>query len=374
MPRSGGATGAVDDDRASNQRQAYAPVNLLRAALVPVLAVVLAITVGAIIIELSGLNAFEAYRALYDGALADRKGIGRTLEKATPLVMGGLAVAFAFKAGLFNIGGQGQLVIGALFAGAIGYGVTGLPWIIHIPLALLVGAIGGALWGMIAGVLKATRGAHEVITTIMLNFVALNLTDWLTSKVWREPGVIVRTPAIETSAEIPRWDQLPTGFALSVAAAIACWYLLERTTFGFEIRSVGLNPEAARYAGISVSRIIILTMAISGMLAALGGAIETQGVVGRYEPGFNAGLGFNGITIALLARTHPLGVIPAALLIGAMEAGGSMMQFKADVDPEITEIIEALMLLFVATPILVKWVLRRRESSDISVGAHWGDA
>ena len=226
---------------------------------------------------------------------------------------------------------------------------------------------------MIAGVLKATRGAHEVITTIMLNFVALNLTDWLTSKVWREPGVIVRTPAIETSAEIPRWDQLPTGFALSVAAAIACWYLLERTTFGFEIRSVGLNPEAARYAGISVSRIVILTMAISGMLAALGGAIETQGVVGRYEPGFNAGLGFNGITIALLARTHPLGVIPAALLIGAMEAGSSMMQFKADVDPEITEIIEALMLLFVATPILVKWVLRRRESSDISVGAHWGD-
>ena len=348
-------------------------MNLLRAALVPALAVVLAITFGAIIIELSGLNAFEAYRALYDGALADRKGIGRTLEKATPLVMGGLAVAFAFKAGLFNIGGQGQLVIGALFAGAIGYGVTGLPWIIHIPLALLAGAIGGALWGMIAGVLKATRGAHEVITTIMLNFVALNLTDWLTSKVWREPGVIVRTPAIETSAEIPRWDQLPTGFALSVAAAIACWYLLERTTFGFEIRSVGLNPEAARYAGISVSRIVILTMAISGMLAALGGAIETQGVVGRYEPGFNAGLGFNGITIALLARTHPLGVIPAALLIGAMEAGSSMMQFKADVDPEITEIIEALMLLFVATPILVKWVLRRRESSDISVGAHWGD-
>jgi ABC-type uncharacterized transport system permease subunit len=347
VPRSGGATGAVDDDRASNQRQAYAPVNLLRAALVPVLAVVLAITVGAIIIELSGLNAFEAYRALYDGALADRKGIGRTLEKATPLVMGGLAVAFAFKAGLFNIGGQGQLVIGALFAGAIGYGVTGLPWIIHIPLALFVGALGGALWGMIAGVLKATRGAHEVITTIMLNFVALNLTDWLTSKVWREPGIIVRTPAIETSAEIPRWDHLPTGFALSVAAAIACWYLLERTTFGF---------------------------AISGMLAALGGAIETQGVVGRYEPGFNAGLGFNGITIALLARTHPLGVIPAALLIGAMEAGGSMMQFKADVDPEITEIIEALMLLFVATPILVKWVLRRRESSEISVGAHWGDA
>jgi len=159
-----------------------------------------------------------------------------------------------------------------------------------------------------------------------------------------------------------------------VAAAVGCWYLLQRTTMGFEIRSVGLNPEAARYAGISVPKIVVLTMTISGFLAALGGAIETQGVVGRYEPGFNAGLGFNGITIALLARTHPIGVIPAALLVGAMEAGGSMMQFKADVQPEITEIIEALMLLFVATPIVVRWVLRRRETSDISVGAHWGDA
>jgi simple sugar transport system permease protein len=349
-------------------------MTLLRAAAVPLLSVALAILVGGIIIELSGENAIEAYRALYDGALANRKVFGRTLEKATPLVMGGLAVAFAFKAGLFNIGGQGQLVIGALFAAAVGYGVTGLPWIIHLPMALLVGGIAGAAWGMIPGLLKATRGAHEVITTIMLNFVAINLTDWLTAHPWRQPGPITQTPHIEASAEIPRWGELPLGFGIAVAAAVGCWYLLQRTTMGFEIRSVGLNPEAARYAGISVPKIVVLTMTISGFLAALGGAIETQGVVGRYEPGFNAGLGFNGITIALLARTHPIGVIPAALLVGAMEAGGSMMQFKADVQPEITEIIEALMLLFVATPIVVRWVLRRRETSDISVGAHWGDA
>jgi len=349
-------------------------MRILRAALLPVLAVIMAIATGAIIIELSGLNALEAYRALFDGSLADRKGIGRTMEKATPLVMGGLAVSFAFKAGLFNIGGQGQLIVGALLAGAVGYGITGLPWIVHIPLALIVGGLAGAIWGMIPGLLKATRGAHEVITTIMLNFVALNLTDWLTSNIWRQPGPIAQTPHIEKSAEIPRWGELPTGFAIAIAASIGCWYLLQRTTFGFEIRSVGLNPDAARYAGISVSRIVVLTMTISGFLAALGGAIETQGVVGRYEPGFNAGLGFNGITIALLARTNPLGVIPAALLVGAMEAGGSMMQFKADVQPEITEIIEALMLLFVATPIVVRWILRRRETTEISVGAHWGNA
>jgi len=344
----------------------------IRSALVPVLAVALAIAVGAVIIALSGSSPVDAYRALIEGSLSDPKSIGRTLEKATPLVMGGLAVAFAFKAGLFNIGGQGQLVIGAIIAGAVGYGISDLPWIIHAPLALLVGALAGAAWGAIPGVLKATRGAHEVITTIMLNFVALNLTDWLASKVWREPGVIVRTPRIEPSAEIPRWGEVPTGFFLAVAAALACWYLLRGTTFGFEIQSVGLNADAARYAGISVRRIFVTTMAISGMLAGLGGAIETNGIVGRYEPGFNAGLGFEGITIALLARTHPLGVIPAAILIGAMQAGGSMMQFKADVQPEITKIIQALILVFVATPIIVRWLLNKREADELSVSSTWG--
>ena len=344
----------------------------LRSALIPLIAVVLAIAVGAIIIALSGSSPIDAYRALIDGSLSDSKGIGRTLEKATPLVMGGLAVAFAFKAGLFNIGGQGQLVIGALIAGAVGYGIDGLPWIIHTPLALFIGALAGAAYGAIPGILKATRGAHEVITTIMLNFVALNLTDWLASKVWREPGVIVRTPHIEDSAEIPRWGDIPTGFFVAVAAAFFCWYLLRHTTFGFEIRSVGLNPNAARYAGISVSKIFILTMSISGLLAALGGAIETQGVVGRYEPGFNAGLGFEGITIALLARTHPLAVIPASILIGAMEAGGSMMQFKADVQPEITDIIQALILVFVATPLIVRWFFKQRDGEGLAISTTWG--
>ena len=230
------------------------------------------------------------------------------------------------------------------------------------------------MWGAIPGILKASRGAHEVITTIMLNFVALNMTDWLASKVWREEGVIVRTPHIESSAEIPRWGELPAGFFLAVVIAFLCWYLLRSTTFGFEIKSVGLNPNAASYAGISVKKIIIMTMAISGLLAALGGAIETQGVVGRYEPGFNAGLGFEGITIALLARTHPLAVIPAAILIGAMEAGGSMMQFKADVSPEITDIIQALILIFVATPLIVRWFLSQKEENELSVSTTWGSS
>ncbi len=355
-------------------------MKILRSAFIPLLAVALALLAGAALIALSGASPVDAYLALLEGSFLGTEkvpwteALGRTLEKATPLVMGGLAVAFAFKAGLFNIGGQGQLIIGALVAGAVGFGFQGLPWIIHMPLALLAGSIAGGLWGTIPGVLKASRGAHEVITTIMLNFVAINLTDWFTSKVWREPGILARTPKIEPSAEIPRWGNIPIGFFVAVAFAFLVWYLLQRTTFGFEIRTVGLNPNAAKYAGISVKRIVVLTMTISGFLAAMGGAIETLGVVGRYEPGFNAGLGFNGITVALLARTHPLAVIPAAILIGAMEASGAIMQFKADVSPEITDIIQALMLLFVATPILVRWFFKDSDENELSVGSSWGSA
>jgi simple sugar transport system permease protein len=348
-------------------------VRFLRAAVVPVIAVITALGVGAVLILSSGSSPLEAYGALVEGSFFGWEAWGTTLEKATPLIMGGLAVAFAFKAGLFNIGGQGQLLFGALIAGAVGYGFTGLPWIVHMPLALLLGAMAGAAWGAIPGVLKATRGAHEVITTIMLNFVAANMAEWLATKVWRAEGdILVRTPFIEDSAEIPTWGHIPLGFFIAVALACGTWFLLQRTTFGFEIRSVGLNPSAASYAGISVKRIIVLTMTISGFLAAVGGSIETLGVVGRYEPGFNAGLGFDGITIALLARTHPIAVIPAAILIAAMDASASLMQFRAGVAPEIVDVIEALILLFVATPIIVRWFLKGRQDEGVSMGANWG--
>ena len=244
-----------------------------------------------------------------------------------------------------------------------------------MPVALLLGAAAGAAWGAIPGVLKATRGAHEVITTIMLNFVAANMAEWLCTKVWRKPGdILVRTPLIEESAEIPTFGNLPLGFLIAVAFAFAMWYLLQKTTFGFEVRSVGLNPNAASYAGISTKRIVILTMTISGFLAGIGGSIETLGVIGRYEPGFNAGLGFDGITIALLARTNPIAVIPAAVLIASMDASASLMQFKAGVAPEITDVIEALILLFVATPIIVRWFFKNRQGEEVSFGATWGSS
>jgi len=349
-----------------------------RAISIPVVSVLLALLIGAILLIISNANPIHAYSALFEGSFGSMRAIGRTLEKATPLIFSGLAVAFAFKAGLFNIGAQGQLLFGAITAAAIGFGIDGLPAIIHIPLALLAGALAGALYGAIPGVLKVYTGAHEVITTIMLNYIAINITDYLADGPWKdasEGNIVARTPPIADSASIPAIADIPLGFVLAILVALLVWWLLSKTTLGFEIRTVGLNPSAARYAGIKVAFTVIVTMVISGALAGMGGAVETQGVVGRFQPGFNTGLGFDGITIALLGKTSPLGVIPAAILVGAMRAGASNMQFEAGVAKEIVDVILALMLFFVAADVIVRWILRRREEDEeekIQLSSGWG--
>lgn len=349
-----------------------------RQLVLPVLAVVLGLVAGAILILFTGDNPITAYGGLVAGSLGSAEGIGRTLDKATPLVLGGLAVAFAFKAGLLNIGGQGQLLLGAVFAAWAGFDFD-LPAIVHIPVALVIGGLAASLLGALSGYLKAKRGTHEVISTIMLNFVAANFTEWLVSRdgPWKDPdgGAIARTPAILASAEFPRVGELPTGFLVAVLAAVIIWWIVARSTLGFEIQTVGANPNAARYAGISVPRIIIIAMTISAFLAGLGGAIQTQGVIGRFEPGFNTGLGFDGITIALLARTNALAVIPAALLIGALDAGSTLMQSRTDVEPEIISVIQAFILFFVAAPSAVRWLLRLRNAADepeVQLAGGWG--
>jgi simple sugar transport system permease protein len=252
-----------------------------------------------------------------------------------------------------------------------------LPAYIHAPLALLGGAIAGGLYGAIPGALKVYRGAHEVITTIMLNYIAINITDYLADGPLKDtsPGnIVARTPLITDSARIPNLGGIPLGFFIGVLAAVIIWWLLWKTTIGFEIRTVGLNPHAARYAGIKVARIAILTMIISGILAGIGGAIETQGVVGRYQPGFNIGLGFDGITVALLGKTHPFGILPAGLLVGALKAGASQMQFSAGVAKEITDVIQALILFFIAADVIIRSLLRLREISaeEIKLSTGWG--
>jgi len=350
--------------------------SLWRALAIQVVSVLLALLIGAVLILLSGANPLRAYGALFQGSLGTVNALGRTLEKATPLVLSGLAVAFAFKAGLFNIGAQGQLLFGAITAAAIGFGIQGLPAFVHAPLALIGGALAGGLYAAIPGVLKAYRGAHEVIVTIMLNYIAINITDYLSDGPWKDtsPGnIVARTPEILDSARIPNLGGIPLGFFIAVLVAIVVWWLLYKTTIGFEIRTVGLNPNAARYAGIKVAQTVILTMVLSGLLAGMGGAVETQGVVFRYQPGFNIGLGFDGITVAMLGKTHPFGVIPAALLVGAMKAGSAEMQFSSGVAKEITDIIQALILFFVAADVIVRSLLRIREpGEELKLSTGWG--
>jgi len=346
---------------------------------IPVGAVLLACVVGALILMASGSDPVAAFGALIDGAFSGSHACGRTLEKSMPLVFSGLAVAFAFKAGLFNIGAQGQLLFGALAAAAVGYGIPGLPPVIHVLLAMISGALAGGLYAAAKGALKAYTGAHEVITGIMLNYVAINMTDYLASGPMRDTSggnIIARTPQILETSILPVVGGMPVGFGVALVMSFGIWCVMRYTTLGFEIRTVGLNADAARYAGMKIERTLMITMLLSGTLAGLGGAVETQGVVHRFQPGFNVGLGFDGITIALLARTHPLGVVPAAVLVGAMRAGASQMQFDAGVAPEIIDVIQAFILLFVAADMVMRWLLRIRDggAKKMALTTGWGRA
>ncbi len=352
--------------------------------LVPLLAVITALLVGAVIILVSGGNPVRAYEGLYEGsigcpgALSGDAGIQvtrlvcassvtDTLITATPFVIAGLAVAFAFKGGLFNIGVEGQLLAGSLATVLVGYKLDGLPAALHITLALAAGIAAGAVYGAIPGLLKAYTGAHEVIVTIMLNYVAGTMTSYLLSGVMKDPrsGAVARTPYIDTAARLPDvWpgpEMLHLGAVFAVLTAIGLWWVLQRTTIGYEVRTVGANPHAARYAGMSVARTVALTMAVAGGLAGMAGAIEVTGVNYYHTPGFSVGYGFDSIAIALLGRAHPVGVIPAALLFGALRGGSSRMQFLTQIPVDIIQVIQALVLLFVAAPAIVRWLYRVRQ-------------
>ena len=271
-----------------------------------------------------------AYRGLIQGAFGSPRALSETAVWATPYIFAGLAVAFAFKGGLFNIGAEGQIALGAVFAALIGYALPGwlhtsLPAYIHIPLAVGMGMLAGAIWGGIPGALKAYTGGHEVINTIMMNYIALNLTSFLLNGPMRDPdptdlsAAHPRSPPAAHSATLqyPRYAR-PLGFVLALVVAVIIWWLLWKTTLGFEIRTVGANPDAAKYAGINVKRTIIITMAISGAAGRAGRAIEVTALNYRHELGFSTGYGFDAIAIALLGKTNPYGVILAALLFGAM--------------------------------------------------------
>lgn len=311
--------------------------------------------------------------------LSAARPLSECLVLSVPYILSGLAVALGFRAGLFNIGVEGQFVIGGLCAVFVGYQVTGLPAVIHLPLSLLAGAVGGGIWAAIPGYLKAKTGAHEVINTIMMNYVAFRLVEWLL----KDPLEVVqgthRTPDILPTAELPRFFPHPirlhAGFVLALLVALAVYWFLFKTTWGFELRTVGANPNAARYGGMSITRNFVLAMGLSGALAGLAGATESLGVTRNMTLGFSAGYGFDSIALALLGKSHPLGVVLAGILFGTLRAGGKRMQSVAGIPLEIISIIQALVIIFVAAPAIVRAIYRlkvEREEGQVVFTRGWG--
>lgn len=313
---------------------------------------------GKIKAALDGGNALEIRRAFFP--------FFESLVQSTPYIFGGLAVAVGFRAGLFNIGVEGQIFIGALAGTWAGYYFKGLPAIIHVPLALTCGALGGALWGFIPGWLKAKTGAHEVINTIMMNYIAFRFSEYMLRGPMKDPAEYTpKTPVIQDSAKLYHFFQDPIrfhlGFFIAIGVAIFIYWLLFKTTWGFELRTVGTNPNAARYAGMSNVVVTILAMSLSGGLAGLAGANEILGVNFRLVPAFSSGYGFDSIALALLGKNHPLGVVLSALLFGFLRSGARQMQLKAGIPIDIISILQALILAFIAAPAIIRTIYRLKE-------------
>ena len=345
----------------------------------------------------------DAYVALFEGAFGSPAQIARafntwgatgdtrplldafrplseSLVVTTPYIFAGLAVALGFRGGLFNIGAEGQLFVAGLASVYVGYAVKGLPAIIHLPLAILVGVIAGALWGAIPGFLKARTGAHEVINTIMMNYIAFRLTDHLLQGPMARPDGLPITVEILPTAYLPSLFPRPMrihwGFFLAIAVAFLVYWFLWKTTIGMEIRMVGANPNAARYAGIKIAWITVLTMSLSGALAGLAGINQVLGVDHRMVRAFSSGYGFDSIALALLGNSHPVGVVLASLLFGFLRGGAARMQSVAGVPVEIIRVVQALVIIFVAAPAIIRGIYRlkaAREEEVVSMRG-WGSS
>ena len=346
----------------------------------PFISIVLALVVGAVVILVSELllpdHVFDwtlpitAYLALIEGSLGSPDNVIKTFVASVPLVLAGLSVALGFKAGLFNIGAQGQFLVGALGAVTVGVAFGQAPGLVAIPMAVLAGLLAGAAWGFIPGVLKAVSGAHEVVTTIMLNYVAISLLAWAVSgplKVVGSPSPITHDVG-NAAFPILIGTTGHLGIFIALAMVVAVRWLLYKTTLGFEIRTVGANPDAARYAGMRPKVLIVMTMSMCGLLAGLAGACIVLGVTHSMTSAFGTTVGFDAIAVALLARSNPVGIIFSGLLFGAMRAGAGLMQINAKIPPELIDVIQALILLFlVIGPVLTR-VLKLRGVSG-SLGA-----
>lgn len=390
---------------------------------VPFLALLTALIAGAIILAVSDLefwrtfgespgtafgdawdNISAAYSALWNGAFGDLQGVSETLTLAAPLILAGLAVAIGFRAGLFNIGAEGQMVAGGMFAIYIGFSLdptrllgNAFGGFLHVLIAVAAGFIGGALWGAIPGWLRARTGAHEVITTIMLNFVALRLMEFLLkNSLYQDPGRTdpISKPILD-SAFLPRlfqsfdrwfdrivpwsmdWSErvdlrLHAGLFIALIAAYVVYWILFKSSIGFEFRAVGSNPDAAKYAGMSVTKLTVGVMALAGGLAGLAGVNPTLGIQGRATLGFSASVGFDAIALALLGRSHPVGVVFAGILFGALRSGGQEMQAATSISIDLVTVVGSLIVMFIAAPALIKAIYRvKAEGESASVTKGW---
>jgi general nucleoside transport system permease protein len=445
------------------------------AFLLPLLALIIALVLGALVIWITSgslTTVIDAYGGLIRGAFVKERGLSETFVATVPYVFLSLAVAVGFKSGLFNIGVEGQFYVGAVAAAWVGQVTNQLPAIIYLPLTLLAGAVGGAIWAAIPGYLKARAGAHEVITTIMLNYVAFRFTELMVSVPLRDPlSSAVQTRHVSTAAELwsaweiptrlqdplnafgvavcfavvvffiarairrrnekksqsaplvltvgrakpvraplfitrhsslvtalatgviaffalpaltqlwwpfnDQYDRLHIGVLLAIAAAIGVWWLLWKTTIGFELRMVGANPNAARYAGVNITRNVVLAMAISGALAGVAGTIEVLGVsICRCLPMFfSSGYGFDSIAISLLANNNPFAILGVSFFFGAMRNGSDLMELTSGVSKYIISLIQALILLLVSAPAIVQWIFRirlERKGAESTMISGWG--
>jgi len=333
-----------------------------RETLPELIAISTAFLVGAIVLLATGHSPLEAYGAMIMGAFGDTFGIGQTFTQATPIIFTGLSFLFAFKCGLFNIGSEGQLLVGGFAAALVGISFEGLPPFIHVPMALLAGALAGGLWGFIPAILKAKLGAHEVITTMMLSYVALYVTSYMVNYPFKAPGWVAQTVVIAPSAQLPRILQ-PTQLSASIFVALILaeitHYTLKKTTLGYEMRAIGLNPTGAESGGISVEKGMILALVISGAIAGMGGAGEVMGVHRRFIDGFSPGYGWDGIAVALMGRLHPMGVLFAAVLFGALRSGGMIMTRATKVPLDIVSMLQALVIIFTAAPMLMRYLMKK---------------
>ncbi|WP_273130470.1 ABC transporter permease [Metabacillus sp. HB246100] len=333
--------------------------------LIPIIAVILGLISGAIIMLVSGYDPVAGYSALWYGIFGESYYIGETIRQLTPYILTGLAVAFAFRTGLFNIGVEGQVIVGWLAAVWVGVAFE-LPAIIHIPLAIIAAGVAGAIWGFVPGLLKARFKVHEVIVTIMMNYIALHVTNALIRTVMTDNAdkseKIFASASLrsETFERLTDYSRMHYGIFIALIAAFIMWFLLEKTTKGFELRAVGFNHDAAHYSGMNVNRNIILSMVISGAFAGVAGAMEGLGTFEyvSVKGGFT-GIGFDGIAVALIGGNAALGIIFSAALFGGLKVGALNMPSEAGVPNELVEIIIALIIFFVASSYFIRWILLR---------------